>query len=190
MTFNRYQVSGKKNTVNVTKDLLTDSFGDVDTAIVIAAIVKLSRENHPSWETNSAVQSGVKSLTWIGYIGNRQKALISNYFFGNTNYTKTYSFKSLNDAQIKRLVEHYKNGDISNLPCAFSSSLALSLGIIHGHAYTIKDLLMDADKEYYVELVNPWDDNDVVRLPLAYLKTTDFYVLAYGYTDEEFNTYL
>ena len=89
------------------------------------------------------------------------------YFFGNTNFRMFVSSWGEDVvAGLKNLWRDYSTNSngVTNLLVGFKSSNP-GLGIYSSHAYAVKNLVLNSDNSInYIEVVNPWDDADVIRL--------------------------
>ncbi|MBO6086934.1 cell envelope integrity protein TolA [bacterium] len=94
---------------------------------------------------------------------NSNSKLISTVFYGEGDQRMlTTDDKNW----FKELLAAYKNGEVTNLVIGTHQESNPSgidnkaLGIYYNHAYAIKDY----EEDHWVEVVNPWDGKDVIRL--------------------------
>ena len=152
--------------------------GDLDTILVDIAMNKLIKENtdNPSFDRTS-VDSAYYNT-------------IAKYLFGNELMTffntTTPNFRS----RLEELWEKYDDsGQISNLTIGIhdkdpnsQSTGEPANGVVFGHAYSIRKYDMANN---YIELVNPWDDADCLRLDLD--KFYSYYIEVQVYGSNEFS---
>ena len=153
VTFNNYP--GAVNAATITEDEVKKTqnvTGDLTTILIDLAINKLMVQNDDDIYLSSSVTN----------VGNAfERAMyntVSKYFFGNTKVELANSYEDFEQQWAK--YSNPSNTEYSNLLVGFKTSNA-SLGIVGAHAYSVKNVTSE-----YVELVNPWDDGDILRLSI------------------------
>ena len=115
---------------------------------------------------------------------------LANYFYGNIDMAAAFYDPSLTgysydyQTRVEAFWDLYQNNTINNLTVAFTCETDFDLGIISGHAYTLKNL--DTENGY-ISLINPWDNQDILNLDLDkfYSSNANIFVYGYKYNDEE-----
>ena len=121
----------------------------------------------------------------------RASKKLATYIFGeNQNEPKqVYNYKKFTEAKFINLWEHYQNGDVNNFFVASDINIDY-YGLTKGHAYAVKNVSKDSKNVCYVELVNPWDDADCVRVSYQDMVKWKFDVTLFGYTSEQVDSFL
>jgi len=173
----------------------TGSYGDLDTILIDIALNKLISMNQ-EYEDYIRAQEGFENYVCDTSVSNATYNTLSLYLTGSSDVTYVTSddVDSSPEEYKSRFLEcwnRYNSGEISNL-CVGITDIGVtneqgddipddfSLGIVGGHAYALKNVVNTGnDDNSYVELVNPWDDADVLRLSFTkfFSLTTNFYVL-------------
>lgn len=163
VTFKNYP--GAKKSISIsTSDInnYTGVYGDLDTVVTDMALNRLLAQNK---------DRGKASVEKAYY------NTLANYMLGSEKVTFISTTKDTNFQQ--RFVElwnKYKSEEISNFEIGIQTSNA-KLGIISGHAYSVKNLV----ENEYVEVVNPWDDADCLRLSWNDFFNLSLEAIVYGY---------
>ncbi len=177
--FNRYNTSryGGTNTVTFSVSELDNfdgAYGDVDTILIDIALNKLIAKNAEYESYLEQFKSGdddLEALTVDTCVADAAYNTIARYLTGSSEITylsnydkwKGYENDYLTYEKLLDCWHMYQSGTISNISIGITET-DYSLGIIGGHAYSLKNI----DEEYgYIELVNPWDDADVLRIPVT-----------------------
>ena len=139
--FNKY--TGGNNTITVTQaDIDASGYaeGDLDLRVAEYALNKLMQQNG---------HGDLSNCTW-----NK----LSEYILGNS-MMGVYGNSS---TKFNEIWNAYKSGKINNIIVSTNSASNTAEGIVNNHAYTVKNATSD-----YVELINPWDDKDVLKIPMS-----------------------
>lgn len=180
VTFINYPATGsKKNTVKVTKSELstyTGVFGDLDTIILDKAlnnIIAINRDNYFNGY-DSALGSMVTRDTTVE---NAYYNTIAKYLTGKEDVTYLMS-GSVSDYRTKFLEvwNKYVNGEINNFAIGINTADG-KLGIVAGHAYSVRKVDI---VNGYIEIINPWDDSDCLRLTLDKFFSLSTDLVVYG----------
>lgn len=142
--FNKYTAGN--NTITVNKNDINASGysgGDLDIRVMEFALNKLMQQNG---------HGTLASCNWN---------TISEYILGNS-MMGVYGNSS---TKFNQIWNDYKAGKINNVIVSTGSAPNTAEGIVNNHAYTVKNVTSE-----YVELINPWDDRDIVKVPMD-----DFY---------------
>lgn len=184
VTFNNYHPEGEKvNYTTFAKSDLTDFnnvYGDLDVVLTDFAINKLLEENGDS-----------DFIADMSYAETATYNTLANYFYGNDKMAAAFYDSSVVGLsynyrdRVETLWGLYKNGTINNISVAFTCDDDFDLGIISGHAYTIKNI--DTENSY-ISLINVWDNQDILNLDLDmfYSLEGNVYVYGYKYGTEDF----
>ena len=162
-----HYINESQNSVTITQselDSFENSYGDKDVVLIDCALNKLLSINR---DYN-------RSTVDCAYYNS-----FSEYFYGTseTTYTKV---TSNNIDVIGNLWNMYNNGTITNFTLGISEfSEDLSLGIVGGHAYSVKDYT-----DSYISLINVWDTADILNLDIDTLKSLTTYAIVYGYGND------
>ena len=164
VTFKNY--SGTNKTATITENELksyTGVYGDIDTILIDIALNQLLALNRDYGKTNV---SDAYYNTLASYIlGTEDCTMIS------TNWkTNIIDFRT----KFMQLWNQYKNGVVPNFTVGIQST-DNRLGIIGGHAYSVRNLTNE-----YIELINPWDDADCLRLSLDDFFNLSLEAFVYG----------
>lgn len=167
VTFPKY--TGGTNSTTVTKSEIlscTGVYGDLDTVITDIALNKLIA-NNTSLQKSSGRNQNVATADYN---------VLSDYIFGNKKITWLENSGTTNWTQFNNLFNQYQSGAISNLSVSFNTTNN-DLGIISGHAFSVKNITSE-----YVEVVNPWDDEDSLKLDINTFRSyaADAYVFGSG----------
>lgn len=142
--FNNYTLGNNTITVNKSDiDASGYSGGDLDIRVMEFALNKLMQQNG---------DGTLASCTWNN---------ISEYILGNS-MMGVYGNSS---TKFNQIWNDYKAGKINNIIVSTARTPNTAEGIVNNHAYTVKNVTSE-----YVELINPWDDKDIVKVPMS-----DFY---------------
>ena len=144
VTFKNYTAGNNSITVNI-NDVNGSGYsgGDLDIRVMEYALNKLMQNNG---------DGNLENCTWNA---------ISEYILGN-NMMGVYGNSS---TKFNQIWNDYKAGRINNMLVSTAKTSNTAEGIVNNHAYAVKNVTAD-----YVELINPWDDKDIVKVPM-----TDFY---------------
>lgn len=176
--------TGANNNVNISKseaESYKGASGDITTVLIDMAINKLMYMN----QDDSDLQSGATNQS--NAFGRAQYQTVSKYFFGNENFGAYIDgvngcdrTESLN--KFTEIWNDYNNGTngVTNMLVSFGSQND-NLGIVSGHAFSVKTV----SPNNYVELVNPWDDADVLRLD--WNTFTQYYHGVYTFGSPKYN---
>ena len=184
----------KTNTVTFTAgefNAYNGAYMDIDTKIFDYAFNKL-------------IQANTGCENWVAYM----EQVLDEDPFGHETYKKTlseyilgtskaadfyYDVTEINKSHqtFSILWELYNNNMISNLTFGFSvydeaeQVSDTSVGKIVAHAYAVKNVGSEPGGARYIELVNPWDDGDVVRFNWDYVFSfpVEFSVIGYDISD-------
>ena len=159
VTFNNYPDAAHK-TATITENEVKNTqnvTGDLTTILIDLAINKLMVENRDDARLQNSETNVNNAFSRADY------NTVSLYFFGNRkiDWADTYSEFNTQYQKYKNIA----NTEYSNLIVGFKTSNE-ELGIVSGHAYSVKSVTTN-----YVEVVNPWDDADVLRLSRNDFKT-------------------
>ncbi len=161
VTFLNYQRT-PNNSISITTSELNsfeNAYGDLDVVLADLALNKLIAAN------SDYGQSSVQRAYYNSF---------SDYMFGKSN--TTYTNITGNITAFDNLWNKYSSGLINNLTLGiFSASKDPSLGIITGHAYSIKSYT-----DEYISLINPWDSADVLNLDIATFRNLSAAAISYG----------
>ena len=159
--FKNYNGSGINN-INISKTEAKNYkgvSGDITTVLIDLAINKIMAQNKDDSDLQSSATNSSNAFSRAQY------RTVSTYLFGNDNFAM-YGAGINGDknnalSKLNTIWNDYKNGNnnVTNVIVSFSSGND-RLGIVAGHAYSLKNL----SANNYVELVNPWNDADVLRL--------------------------
>ena len=184
------------NSIRVTANEINNSTyvcGDRDTVVTFYALEQLIKNNKDKY-VNQYVTKVYETLDKGMYIG--AQGVLNNYFFGNAvgnffiydnNENADPNFK-LTDERYKKILRAYLAGEftmtvngktVNNQIIVHSNSQSntlreqdYKLGKGNAHAYLFKNMVEDENGNIlYVELINPYDDNDVVRYTWDYFKS-------------------
>ena len=192
--FNRYDISkfGGTNTVTVSKtevDNFEGAFGDIDTILIDIALNKLIATNNDYDDryadfgiARDDCDKDVETATYntlARYLTGSEKVT----YLCNIDDWKAYENDYLTSQKLLECWNKYKSGEISNISIGIGvGEQNTALGIIEGHAYSLKNVVHNGnDEQAYVELVNPWDDADVLRIKYKDFLKLDITLLVYGY---------
>ncbi len=189
--FKKYPGANKKATIK--KSELTnfkDVFGDRDTVLIDIALNKLIKENIDNDQR----------VEWIDEVSGKDKSYdadksvetafyntISKYLTGSEEITaigsnwgnimhkvgiNNYNYRD----EFLRLWDAYEKGTATNFQIGINED-DNKLGIISGHAYSVRKV--DTINNY-IEIINPWDDADCLRLSLDKFFRLNTDVIIYG----------
>lgn len=161
---NEYEVSFKRSgtsqKVNLNADLNDKNVtGDLDFAIIEAAFRKLIEAEGYNMDENSSDPEHS-----LGDSDNN--FLISKFVFGvDSKSPSCYAWSPEYEEFCKIILGKFLSGDINNLILGSQDKNSqgnenLSLGIFCNHAYAV----IGGKVGEYIEVVNPWDSNDKIRL--------------------------
>ena len=176
----------KNNKIEVSKSELnsyTGVNGDLDTILIDLALNKIIARNMDRYEivtTEDVTGDGIPD--YVERDNSVQSAYyntIAKYMFGNEDIT-VISDVSSQRSQFLELWNKYQSGEIANLTIGIHEpSNNGKLGIIRGHAYSVKNVVTGTSDDY-VEIVNPWDDGDSLKLSLNDFFSLDVAAIVYG----------
>ena len=191
--FNKYDTSkfGSENSITFSKsevDNFVGAFGDIDTILIDIALNKLIKvnndyddyaelfKNNDSEFDDETYETCVEDATYntlARYLtGSEEITYLSSWDKWAVDYADGY----LTKARFLEVWRKYKSGEISNLGIGIAND-NFSLGVVGGHAYSLKNV---DETHGYVELVNPWDDSDILRLTIDDLFSYTVDVVVYG----------
>ena len=191
VTFNRYDISkfGGKNKVTLSMSEIekdTGVFGDIDTIIVDLALDKLIKMNN-DFDDLYKNYKDLEGNPAESMVSNASYNTIARYVSGSSEITFLYNNAPNENMLFTRekfldCWDAYQSKDITNLTIGMgNNSSDSSMGIIGGHAYAVKDVVNNGDDEKsYVELINPWDDADVLKLSFTDFFKLDLTLVVYG----------
>ena len=141
VTFKNYTGGNNKITAKQADiDAAGYAQGDLDLRVSEYALNQLMKQNG---------DGDLSNCTW-----NK----LSEYVLGNSKMG-VYGNSS---TKFNEIWNAYKSGKINNVLVSTSSTSNTAEGIVNNHAYTVKNATSD-----YVELINPWDDKDVLKIPMS-----------------------
>ena len=189
VTFNKYNgVSATIAPDEITKFTSIDGgngyvFGDLDTVLIDMALDKLISAgndkrvwiNYKNGELTHPT-TGKKGYYADSSVATAHYNTISKYLTGSPHVTMIDKDDNPNfQEQFNTLWNAYKEGNISNFQVGINEGRNTKLGIIDAHAYSVRTIETD-----YVELVNPWDDADCLRIPKEDFFNLNISVVVYG----------
>lgn len=152
--FKNYPGANKQITVSVAAINNADfASGDGDVRIIEYALNELLKQNE-----------GGQNLETCDY------NTLANYLLGSEDmgiYDTNLAFE--------QIWLDYQDGTISNIVVGTGELENLSEGIVGNHAYAVKNVTSS-----YVELINPWDDKDILRLSKSDFFTYFPHVMVFG----------
>lgn len=170
ITFPNYIFGTNKVTITANEvSNYSGATGDLDTILVDMAMNKLIAINKDFGDTSvetahyntiSRYLTGSSETTYIQINGGNDP---QNNISGNINH-------------LIDLWNKYQRGEISNLGVGINYS-DYRTGVCGGHAYSIKNLDINAG---YIEVVNPWDDADILKYSIEELLTYGVDLVVYG----------
>ena len=178
VTFKNYDKDNNSTTVALS-DLsdFKNVYGDLDVILVDYAINQLIAINK---------DFGLDTFKKAYY------NTVAEYFFGlgekmaevgeSTGDITVTNYDNANyDERLFELWNMYQKGDITNITVGiqpktvYEDDSDYKLGILTGHAYSIKELTED-----YITLINPWDNADSLTLDYDFFKNLDSCIVVYG----------
>lgn len=138
--FNNYTAGN--NTITVKKsDIDASGYagGDLDLRVMEYALNALMKQNG---------HGDLSTCTW-----NK----LSEYLLGNS----MMGIYGNSSAKFNQAWNDYQAGKINNILVSTNGNSNTAEGIVNNHAYAVKNVTST-----YVELINPWDDKDVVKVPM------------------------
>lgn len=169
VTFKKY--TEENNSVTISKANLNgfgNVTGDLDTVLIDYALNQLCNANKT---TDKQLLETYAEEKWPGEqfeiyeLNTVQKAYyntLSNYIFGTEDITIINHLDNDFKTKLAELYNAYQNNEISNISVGIQAlSSDFKLGILTGHAYTLKELT-----ESTITLINPWDSADHLTLDL------------------------
>lgn len=189
VNFPNYSGSGVGYLDNIDPSDIENSVGvtgDLTTVLIDYAINKLMYINKDDDDLKSSETTETNAFSRAQY------GTISKYIFGNDYFTMYivgkdgYSQQDVADKAVSIWNDKISGShEVTNLLVGFNTTNN-SLGIISNHAYSVKNIVMSGSDISYVELVNPWDDGDILRLDgetfISNLK--DCYTFGSSYYDD------
>lgn len=164
--------TGGTNTTTVTaSDINTyksnrSVFGDLDTILVDIAMNKLISTNR---------DHGQSSVSTAYY------NTLPAYLLGDEHVTTNYPPNNGSDYESRflRMWNAYANKEVTNFTVGIDERDANDkLGIAGGHAYAVRNVVQGENG--YVELVNPWDDADCLRIDYNKFVSMNNFMVIYG----------
>lgn len=159
VTFNNY--TGANNTATVSENEVKNTqnvTGDLTTILIDLAINKLMVQNKDDARLQSSETNETNAFSRADY------NTVSLYFFGNRNIDWASNYTDFMTQYQKYSISAPDSG-YTNLIVGFKTTNE-SLGIVSGHAYSVKNVTSN-----YIEVINPWDDADILRLSINDFQT-------------------
>ena len=166
---------GTNKTATITQSEINNFkgvYGDLDTILIDMALEKLISTNRDRGK-NSVSNAHYNTLAKY-LLGSEDMTFLSNIRQPNDTTAQAQQRKDEFKQELADLWNRYKAGQISNIEVGIHTQNT-KLSVVSGHAYSLKNMTNE-----YVELVNPWDDADVLRLSLDYFYTLDLETIVYG----------
>ena len=182
---------GRSNEITISQRQFRGVTGDLDTVVFVTALGELAVKNNPYYTKTVKNDDGTTTTEKIYFkdhpkykdqnftlscLVNFYDKELSLYLFGAERPYLGWYLRNMSDEQFMNLVSNYlaEDGDLSNFNVSFYNVKDIeyyALGVEGtNHSYSLKNVSCDMDGVCYVELVNPWDDADSVKLPLSYLR--------------------
>ena len=177
------KVTISKNDIELYVNRDKYAFGDLDTILVDLAMNKLMAVNNDNIPGYNVDKDNVSEAYYN---------TIAKYLFGNDQVTFISTGNNSSDfvTLFEKLWNDYSAGEISNLTVGIhdrnttSTSTGIDkLGIIYGHAYAVRNVVTGTNG--YIELINPWDDADCLKISLSDFYT-EYYIEAQVYGKKVF----
>ena len=173
VTFKNYPGTNKTASISRSEIASFDGvYGDLDTILIDMALEKLLSANHDRGKTSVSTAHYNTLANYL--IGSEDMTFLSNIRQDGDTNEDAQQRKNYLRAKLPELWAKLQAGQIANLEIGIHTQNS-KLGVVSGHAYSVKNLT-----NTYIELVNPWDDADVLKLDLEYFYSLDIEALVYG----------